>query len=137
MSQFKLPCYFNNKQALEFSKNIFYDKYYVLRIIINHLFGNSANFNSLKLKLNLKNISFPMCFLDVQKLVKQNKKFPISILILSANGHKLCNLPIISNKKNKNKNVLKLLMFKIDPTVDTLETLFKHFQVSTSINIKN
>ena len=137
MSQFDLPCYFKNRQALEISTSISYDKYYVLRIIITHLFGNSANFNELKTKLNLKNISFPMRFLDIQKLVKQNKNFPISILVLSADKHNLCNLPIISNQKNRNKNVLKLLMFKIDPTVDTLETLFTHFQVRTSIDTRN
>ena len=99
MSQFKLPSYFKNKQALDFSKNICNDKYYVLRIIIDHLFGNLTNFNESKAKLNLKNISFPMCFQDIQKLVKQNKNFPISILVLSADRHNLCNLPIISNKK--------------------------------------
>ena len=120
MSQFELPCYFKNRQALDFSKNICYDKYYVLRIIINHLFGNLTNFNESKTKLNLKNISFPMCFQDIRKLVKQNKNFPISILVLSADRHNLCNLPIISNKKNKNKNVLKLLMFKRDAVKSSL-----------------
>lgn len=134
MKKFEIPPCYKNKSALEFSKDMTYDKYEILYILIRHLFNNLslAKNNEIPLsyvkKFNLKKITFPLTFVTLQKLIKQNKHLPINVNVLCDAEGVISNLGLISNNKcKKKKNILYLLMFKIDPSNKSLDTLFQKF----------
>ena len=109
MSNFEIPPYFKNKSALEFEKNMEYNKYQILYIIIRHLFlevayaKNNQIDKSYVKKFNLKNLTFPLTFNGLQKLIKNNKHLPISVNVICDAEGTISNLGIISNEKNKKK----------------------------------
>ena len=133
MNFFKIPPYYKNKSALEFENNIKYDKYAVLYIIIRHLYKEFSFAKNQEIplsymkKFNIKNLTFPLTYDSLQKLIKQNKHMPISINVLCDAEGAISNLGIISNEKCKKKNILHLLMFKTDTTANSVDSIFKNF----------
>ena len=142
METFEIPPYFKNKSALEFENNAKYDKYDVLYIIIRHLFSEMSFAKNNQIpdtyvkKFNLKQLSFPLTFNGLQKLIKKNKHMPITVNVLCDAEGTISNFGTISNKKrNKMKNVLQLLMFKIDSTTSSVDTVFEKFDVNKKLQI--
>ena len=131
MENFEIPHYYKNKSALEFEKNEEYNKHKVLYIIIRHVYkeiayakGHQIPISYVK-KFNLKKISFPLNYANLQKLIKQNKHIPIRINVLCDINGAISNLGIISNNKKKNENILYLLLFKTDTSNTSVETIFQ------------
>ena len=111
MKNFEIPHYYKNKSYLEYENNKKYNKYRVLYIIIRHLHKEVAyaKDNQIPLsyvkKFNLKKISFPLTFANLQKLIRQNKHIPIKINVFCDYNGAISNLGIISNKKNSRENI--------------------------------
>ena len=141
MGIFELPPHYTNKLALEFRENMVYNKYEVLYIIIRHLFKelsfakNNQIPKSYVKKFNLKKLSFPLTFVSLQKLIKQNNHIPININVLCDAEGEISNLGIISNNKHKKKNILHLLMFKTDSSDNSVDTFFQTFNTNEKLKI--
>ena len=105
MGVFEIPSYFKLKSALEFDKNLKYNKYHVLYIIIRHLFSELAFAKNNQIpdsyikKFKIKGLTFPLTFNGLQKLIKKNKHLPISVNVICDAEGTISNLGIISNNK--------------------------------------
>ena len=141
MANFEIPPYFKLKSSLEYENNINYNTYQVLYIIIRHLFTELAFAKNDQIpesyvkKFNIKNLQFPLTFNGLQKLIKQNKHLPLSINVICDAEGTISNLGIISNEKNKNRNVLQLLMFKTDTSNNSIDPVFQKFEQTKKLEI--
>ena len=143
MKKFQIPHYYKNKSALEFTKCFKYDKYEILYIIIRHLFKEISLAKNEQIpisyikKFNIKNLSFPLTYVNLQKLIRQNKHLPISINVICDVEGEISNLGTISNEKCKKKNILHLLMFKTDTSIYSLDPLFSKFDINKKLKIQS
>ena len=108
-----------------------YDEKNFLYCVIGHLWPETANIKHYKKipkdyveKFNLKGLTFPLQFSQINKFVRQNKHIPMCIRVLFEGENQLCVLDIFSNRSNKKKkykNTLNLLMLKSDCRIPTAD----------------
>ena len=122
-----VPVCFKNHRALEYVEDEEYHDYYVLDIIIRHLFEECSRFEQIPSsyieKFNLQNVSFPLSFDGLKTLVEANPQLPITINVLCHDETVISNLGIISNEK-KAVRVLHLLMFVQKNSTNVVDSVF-------------
>ena len=108
-----------------------YDEKNFLYCVISHLWPETANIRQCKkipkeyvAKFNLQGLTFPLQFRQISKFVRINKHLPLRTRVLFEGEYQLSVLDVFSNRsgeKNKNKNMLNLLMIKSDCQISSAD----------------